>query len=87
MKNLKNKLLIVGVVFFSLGGFSFFHESSESEGSYWRCEGYCFLGGDVPTNPFQPVSATGATEEEARENIDCGPYQETDISCRLIKAQ
>lgn len=51
--------------------------------SNWICEGYCFLGGDVPTNPFQPVSSSGATEQEARDNIDCGPYIETGIVCRV----
>lgn len=66
-------------------GFSMENQVSEQEVSKWLCEGYCFLGGDVPTNPFQPVSATGATEQEARDNIDCGPYEETGISCRVIQ--
>jgi len=61
-------------------------ESDISSGSnrHWVCNGYCFLGGDTPVNPFQPVSSTGATEEEARENIDCGPYQETGIVCKEV---
>lgn len=29
-------------------------------------------------------SSTGATEEEARENIDCGPYEETGIVCKEV---
>ena len=49
----------------------------------WSCSGYCFLGGDIPTNPWQPVSSVGATEQEARDNIDCGPYQEMGITCKM----
>ena len=66
---------------------AFSHEYSnlEQDASLWLCEGYCFLGGDVPTDPFQPVSATGATEQEARDNIDCGSHEETGISCRMIE--
>jgi len=52
----------------------------------WRCEGYCFLGGDTPTNPWQPVSSEGSTEQEARDNIDCGAYEEVGINCRQIQA-
>jgi len=76
--------MILGVMFFSLLGFSSENQTYDQDTAKWLCEGYCFLGGDVPTNPFQPVSATGATEQEARDNIDCGPYQETGISCRQI---
>jgi hypothetical protein len=85
MKNFKNKLLIGSVIYFSVLGFYDGIQVEEQDSSKWLCEGYCFLGGDVPTNPWQPVSATGATEQEARDNIDCGPYEETGISCRMIE--
>jgi hypothetical protein len=52
----------------------------------WRCEGYCLLGSDLPTNPWQPVASEGATEQEARDNIDCGAYEEVGITCRQIQA-
>lgn len=78
--------IIFALVFLttSLFGYSN-HPNLENEKSpYWVCDGYCFLGGDVPVNPFQPVSSSGATEQEARENIDCGPYQETGIVCKEV---
>lgn len=68
-------------------GSSVAEESQPLEASKWVCEGYCFLGGDVPTNPFQPVIAYGNTEQEARDNIDCGAYTETGIACRQIEQQ
>jgi hypothetical protein len=48
----------------------------------WSCSGWCLLGADTPTNPWIPVSSTGATEQEARDNIDCGIYEEVGITCR-----
>ncbi len=51
----------------------------------WECSGWCFMGGDYPTNPWIPVSSSGATEDEARDNIDCGMYQEAGISCRRVQ--
>lgn len=47
----------------------------------WECHGYCFLGGDCPTNPWQPVGSSGASEQEARDNIDCGSFEEVNITC------
>jgi len=60
------------------------HEDSPTANK-WSCSGYCFLGGDLPTNPWQPVSSEGATEQEARDNIDCGPYEEVGITCHENK--
>ena len=51
----------------------------------WSCSGWCFMGGDTPTNPWIPVSSTGATEQEARDNINCGMYEEAGISCRQVQ--
>ncbi len=51
----------------------------------WSCSGWCLLGADTPTNPWIPVSSTGATEQEARDNIDCGIYDEGGISCRRVQ--
>jgi hypothetical protein len=51
----------------------------------WSCSGWCFMGGDTPTNPWIPVSSSGSTEQEARDNIDCGMYQEAGISCRKVQ--
>lgn len=56
-----------------------------NEDESWECSGWCFMGGDYPTNPWIPVSSTGATEDEARDNIDCGMYQEAGISCRKVQ--
>ena len=56
-----------------------------TQGESWECSGWCFMGGDYPTNPWIPVSSTGATEDEARDNIDCGIYQEAGISCRKVQ--
>ena len=50
----------------------------------WSCSGYCFMGGDTPTNPWIPVSSSGASEEEARNNIDCGSFVEVGITCRKV---
>ena len=78
-------ILFTGLVLLLLSsgsGYSDNPKNLEGEENEWICEGYCFLGGDVPTDPFQPISATGATEQEARDNIDCGPYTETGITCR-----
>lgn len=55
------------------------------QGESWECSGWCFMGGDYPTNPWIPVSSSGATEDEARDNIDCGMYQEAGISCRRVQ--
>ncbi|NBX76913.1 MAG: hypothetical protein EBQ92_10200 [Proteobacteria bacterium] len=60
-------------------------ELNGAEKSKWSCSGYCFLGGDTPTNPWVPVSSEGATEQDARDNIDCGPYQEVGITCEENK--
>ena len=57
----------------------------ENKAELWSCRGYCFMGGDTPTNPWIPVSSTGASEEEARDNIDCGPFVEVEISCRKVE--
>lgn len=54
--------------------------------SQWSCSGYCFLNGDTATDPWQPVYSEGATEQEARDNIDCGPYEEVNITCRENKS-
>lgn len=51
----------------------------------WSCSGWCFMGGDTPTNPWIPVSSSGSSEQEARDNIDCGMYQEAGISCRKVQ--
>jgi hypothetical protein len=51
----------------------------------WQCSGWRFMGGDYPTNPWIPVGSTGSTEQEARDNIDCGMYQEAGISCRRVQ--
>ncbi len=51
----------------------------------WSCSGWCFMGGDTPTNPWIPVSSSGSTEQEARDNIDCGMYEEAGISCRKVQ--
>ncbi len=83
------KIKFVGLLYLTLSsilfGFSGPEESDCSNDSTWICEGYCFLVGDLPTNLFQPVSATGATEQEAQDKSDCGPYQETGISCRKVE--
>lgn len=50
----------------------------------WECRGYCYYGGDAPTSPLVPVAARGATEEEARNNIDCDGFEEVDITCALV---
>lgn len=50
----------------------------------WQCDGYCYYGGDAPTSPFVPVGSQGATEQEARDNIDCNGFEEVDITCRKI---
>jgi|LakMenEpi03Aug12_release.lakeMendotaPanAssembly.Ray.scaffolds.fasta_scaffold409957_2 hypothetical protein len=50
----------------------------------WECHGYCFLGGDCPTNPWQPVSSSGSSEQEARDNIDCGSFEEANITCEKV---
>lgn len=51
----------------------------------WSCSGYCFMGGDTPTNPWIPVSATGSSEQEARDKIDWGQFIEVDITCRKVQ--
>lgn len=83
--------IILWVVAFNIS-FTSFGAAMGSElcrtgANHWVCEGYCFLGGDTPTNPFQPVSSSGATEQEARDNIDCGPYTETGIVCRQVESR
>lgn len=64
-----------------------FAQVETEAGEFWHCSGYCFMGGDTATNPWVPVSATGADETEARDNIDCGPFIEVGISCRKIRNQ
>jgi hypothetical protein len=50
----------------------------------WICRGYCFMGGDTPTNPWIPVSSEGSSEQEARDNIDCGRFEEVNIRCTKV---
>ncbi len=50
----------------------------------WSCSGYCFMGGDTATNPWIPVSGSGASEEDARDAIDCGAFVEVGITCRNV---
>lgn len=47
----------------------------------WICRGYCLMGADTPTNPWIPVRSEGSSEQEARDNIDCGRFEEVNISC------
>ena len=51
---------------------------------HWICRGYCFMGGDTPTNPWIPVSSEGSSEQEARDNIDCGRFEEVSITCSKV---
>jgi hypothetical protein len=50
----------------------------------WSCSGYCFTGGDSAGNQWIPVGSYGSTEEEARENIDCGQFFEEGITCEMV---
>lgn len=88
---MKPLLSFVGFFLFSLMGFSeeglLANDSFSSEKRSWTCDGYCFLGGDMPGNPFRPISSTGATEEEARHNLDCDPYYQTGVTCKEIKSE
>ena len=80
-----NVFIIFALSCFTATSFGFdnrLHPKNE-KASYWVCDGYCFLA-DVPVGNFQPVSSIGATEKEARENIDCGQYQETGIVCEEV---
>jgi len=57
----------------------------ETNESKWVCSGYCFLGGDLPTNPWRPISSEGATEQEARDNLDCDPYMQSGVGCGQVQ--
>jgi hypothetical protein len=79
-------LRLTAIILTTLISTQVFAEEGRFNNSQWSCSGYCFLGGDTPTNPWQPVYSEGATEQEARDNIDCGPYEEVGITCRENKS-
>ena len=77
----------VGIVFLSVAFSASAYASSCDDGEteeLWSCNGYCFMGGDTPTNPWLPVSSTGSSEQEARDNIDCGQFVEVGITCQKV---
>jgi hypothetical protein len=79
------KLIVVTAVASSGSVLSAQGEDLAQTAELWLCSGYCFMGGDTATNPWVPVSANGASEQEARDNIDCGPFVEVGISCRSTR--
>jgi hypothetical protein len=81
------KIILINMLAFNTSFSALFAttEPQAEEEEEWSCSGWCLLGADTPTNPWIPVSSTGATEQEARDNIDCGIYEEVAISCRHVQ--
>ncbi len=78
------KMLLINMLGFNVSFSALVAATEPRAEEEWSCSGWCFMGGDYPTNPWIPVSSTGATEDEARDNIDCGMYQEAGISCKRV---
>ena len=81
---LNKTILLAGFVALISSARGLAEEFRETE-ELWSCSGYCYMVGDTATNPWIPVSSSGASEDEARENIDCGQFVETGITCRYVR--
>jgi len=81
MKLIKHSVFLISICLLRLDSVVADNYNPESIEESWCCSGYCFLGGDVPTNPFKEFGVCGATEREARNQIPCSPYDQMGVTC------
>jgi hypothetical protein len=81
MKLINHSLFLIVLCFLGMTTIAAETYSAETTEESWCCTGYCFLGGDVPTNPFKEFGVCGATEREARASIPCSPYDQNGVVC------